>query len=323
MPVIQSSFKAGGLFAHKHFSTIYPALFRKVKVGYARQRVETPDGDFFDADILAGSGKKHLILMHGLEGSSSSGYILGMARFFNLQGYHVHALNFRSCSGELNRLPISYHSGFTYDIRFYIKKLLQMNPDASIYLCGFSLGGNALLRYLAEEGDKIALQIKGACAVSAPIDLKSSAEVLASSQNSMYMKRFLKSMKNKMKQKAKQFPTHFQLNNLDAIKTFLDFDNQFTAPLHGYANAQEYWQQCSSKFVLHRIAAPVLLLNALNDPFLHPDCFPEEQEINNPNLFLEYPELGGHVGFKTSWLGNYWIEKRLFQFYKTIKLHDQ
>lgn len=323
VPQIQSSFATNGLFANKHFSTIYPALFRKIRLIYKRKRMETPDGDFFDADLLTGSGQNHLLLMHGLEGSSASGYIMGMADSFNRQGFHVHALNFRSCSGEMNRKAISYHSGFTADVRWYILQLLINEPKARIYLCGFSLGGNALLKYLAEEGAGIAPQIIAACAFSVPVDLASSAEVLASRENKVYMQRFLYSLKSKIKQKAALFPKQIDASYLSGVNNFRDFDNHYTAPLHGYVDAADYWEQCSSKFVLHRITIPVLLLNAVNDPFLHPSCFPQAHELNQANIFLEYPANGGHVGFKTGWNGTYWIEQRAADFFKTISAYDE
>ncbi len=315
MQELKSTFSPRGLFRNAHFSTIYPALFRKIEIRYTRKRIITADTDFFDVDYIDASSHHYLILLHGLEGSSNSAYIKGMASYFNQLNVTVCALNFRSCSGVMNRLPGSYHSGFTEDLRLFLNQLITSDPDANIYLCGFSLGGNVLLKYLGEEGLSIHPQIKSAVAVSVPANLKSSAEVLSKWYNKVYMQRFLKSLIGKMKMKSSMFPHIIKVEGIDSITDFYEFDERYTAPLHGFEGALDYWNKCSSINYLDKIKIPTLFLSAENDPFLHPDCFPDVSDFNNPFLHVEYPRQGGHVGFLSGYKGNSWIESRASSFF--------
>lgn len=295
--------KANILYKNKHLSTILPALFRKHNTAYSRKRITTPDSDFFYVDCLLRSHKKAVVMLHGLEGSSNSQYVKGFANLFNINGFDVHAINFRSCGGELNLLPQSYHSGYTDDLAFYLKTLASKYD--SIYLLGFSLGGNVLLNYLSNSND-VPLQVAAAAAISVPVDLKGSAMELDNGINRIYMQRFLNSLSKKMLAKSKQFPQQIDVKGIHKIKNFKEFDDAFTAPLHGFKDANDYWAKCSSMNVLNTINTPTLLINAQNDPFLSPSCFPYEEVVDHPFVHAIFAPLGGHVGFmlnnKQSWL---------------------
>lgn len=295
--------KAGILFRNKHYSTIIPALFRRHEVSYTRKRIQTPDQDFFNVDCILRNHKKAVVLLHGLEGSSQSQYIKGFASLFHNNGFDVHAINFRSCGGEMNLLPQSYHSGFTADLKQYVDSIADKYTN--IYLAGFSLGGNVLLKYLSDQ-TSVHAKVTAAAAVSVPVDLKGSALELDNGLNRVYLQRFINSMCKKMLAKHKLFPGQIDVKGIHKIKNFRDFDNAFTAPLHGFKNAEDYWQKCSSVYGLNTISVPTLLVNAKNDPFLSASCFPFDDVVDHPFLHAIFTPVGGHVGFmlnsKTSWL---------------------
>lgn len=303
-PMILDSYPdlhTGILYRNGHLATILPALFRRHAVSYSRKRIATPDRDFFNVDCLLRSHKKAVVLLHGLEGSSQSQYMMGFASLFTAQGYDVHAMNFRSCGGEMNLLPQSYHSGFTADLKQYIDSIATKYTD--IYLIGFSLGGNALLKYLSGS---VNAKVTAAAAVSVPVDLKGSAMHLDNGLNRIYLQRFISSMCKKMIAKNKQFPQQVNIKGIHKIKNFREFDDAFTAPLHGFSSAEDYWQKNSSLFSLNTIGVPTLLINAKNDPFLSDSCFPYEEVVDHPFLHAIFNPRGGHVGFmmnsKKSWL---------------------
>lgn len=305
-------FKANLIYRHQHLSTIIPALFRKHQINYTRKRINTPDGDFFNVDCLLRNNKKAVLLIHGLEGSSQSQYIKGFAHFFFNSGYDVHAMNFRGCGGELNHKPNSYHSGFTADINQYIKELATKYP--SVYLIGFSLGGNALLKYLA-DADKVSTCIKAAAALSVPVDLKGCALQLDQGFNRIYMQRFLKSLIKKIRLKQEQFPTQISIKGIHQIKNFKAFDDAYTAPLHGFKDAEEYWNKCSSMNTLHTINVPTLLINAKNDPFLSASCFPYDEVVDHPFVHAIFSPYGGHAGFMLNAKIN-WAEPIVHSFFE-------
>lgn len=297
-----------------HAETILPALFRKVQVPYIRKRFELNDGDFLDVDTVFQGNSRVLLQLHGLEGSSNSTYIKGMARFYQKRGWDIAVLNFRGCSGIPNRLLSSYHSGATQDLEYIVHILLSQGNYRQMALAGFSLGGNVLLKFLGDPGHPKPPEIKAAVAISVPVDLKSSSLQLARPQNRVYMNRFLRSLKQKMLQKNTLFPGKLNLENLEKIRTFTEFDDRFTAPIHGFRDAEEYYRICSSVFYLKNITVPTLLMNARNDPFLAPACFPEQ----SPMLHTQYPDFGGHTGFSMGFPnGTYWSEIRSEMFIKS------
>lgn len=306
-------YKAPALLFGSHLETIYPSLFRKVEgVIYERERITTPDHDFLDLDWMRQGSKKLVIISHGLEGSSDRAYVRGMARIFFHHGFDVLAWNYRGCSGEMNLKIRFYHSGATDDLDFTIHHAVTLGYE-EINLIGFSLGGNLTLKYLGEKGEALNRLIKKAATFSVPLNLKTSCEKISSPSNWIYSQRFLKSLKKKVIDKSTLI-SEINTQPLDRIKTLLEFDNVYTAPLHGFRNAVDYYEQCSAIRFLSNIKRPALIVNALNDPFLSPDCYPSEFAAH-PFLTLEYPNRGGHVGFSLfSKNGLYWSELRALHF---------
>lgn len=318
MPLISnSSYSPTTFFRYAHMDTVLPsALRRPDALPVQRVRIDTADDDFLDLDYHSdGHADKVAILSHGLEGSSRQPYMRGMAKALSARGWDSVAWNFRGCSGEPNRLLRFYHSGATEDLQSIIDHVSATPRYQKVALIGFSLGGNLTLKYLGDLGDKINPRIYKAVAFSAPCDLASCAYQLARPANRLYMWRFMRSLKTKMRSKAKSFPDLLDISELDQMRTFAEFDNRYTAPLHGFDGAVDYWTRCSSKPVLKQIHIPTLLVNARNDPFLATECYPEEEATDHPYFHFESPEYGGHVGFMCSHPnGKYWSESRTIEF---------
>lgn len=294
-----------------HLETIYPALFRKVNLEYQRERILTEDNDFLDLDWIKVDSQKLIVISHGLEGNSSRAYIKGMARAFSSHGFDVVAWNFRGCSDEMNKQLRFYHSGATEDLDCVLTHIKQKGY-AEIYLIGFSLGGNLTLKFLGER--KPDIKIKKAVVFSAPIDLHSSCIKISKPANLIYSHRFLKSLKSKILLKSALMPG-LDLNGINKISTIMSFDDYYTAPLHGFKNAVEYYTQCSSIHFLDRINIPTLIVNAENDPFLSELCYPGARFKNHAFVRFENPRHGGHVGFaQFNKNGLYWSEERALDF---------
>jgi uncharacterized protein len=292
-----------------HLETIYPALLRQVSaVPYQRERILTPDDDFLDLDWLKTGRERLVIISHGLEGNSHRPYVQGMARAFAHQGFDVLAWNYRGCSGMPNRQIRFYHSGATDDLHTIITHAVS-HGYPKIYLIGFSLGGNLTLKYLGEKGKDT--PVSKAVVFSVPLHLQSSCEKISELSNFLYAHRFLRSLKKKIKEKA-LMRSDLPLDPLPAIKTLLEFDDQYTAPLHGFANAHDYYEKSSSLYFLGQIAVPSLIVNAANDPFLSAACYPDMNQWSQAVTF-EKPVRGGHVGF-ARWSGLYWSEERALGF---------
>ncbi len=319
MPIVNSEFLGNKFSRNAHVETALPGLFRKLNVVYQRERIVLYDGDFIDLDWNKVGEKKLLILFHGLEGSSQSQYIKGFVNKFSANQFDCCAVNFRSCSGEMNHSLGSYHSGVSADMHEVIQYILKQNCYTEIYLSGFSLGGNVLLKYLGENQFKIPTEIKAAAAFSVPIDLATSAKKLEDFSNYFYMQMFLSGLCKKIIIKDKLFPGKLNLEGLNRIRTFAEWDNRFTAPLHGFKDAADYYQKVSSKQFLKNIQVPTLLLNAHNDPFLSPECFPEEKDLS-PQITYERVNYGGHCGFSFALPnGNYYSEQRALHFFLNNK----
>ncbi len=317
MPLIEhATYRAKGIFKNGHVNTIYPYLFRKsFSPTYDRQRVHTPDLDFFDLDVLENpTYKKCTILIHGLEGSSASQYMQATAQYFYKNQFNTYSINHRSCSGEPNLLPTSYHSGAYQDLDFLLSILETKYKE--IHIVGFSLGGNILLKYLGDGQHKISNNIHSAMAVSVPIDLHGCIVKISSGVNRMYEQNFLKSLLKKAALKKQANYEAFEHINLNQIKTLYDFDDQLTGPLHGFKNALHYYQSCSSLQFLKNIKIPTLLLNAQDDPFLSKESFPFRLAQEHQQVYFCAPKHGGHCGFFTKGKSYYWIEKQLVQFAK-------
>lgn len=319
MPIIPPSYRPPLFVRNGHLATIYPTLFRRVgSPATDRERLELPDGDFMDLDWSPQTNSRLAIIGHGLEGESSAKYICGMSLALQRRGWDTLAWNCRGCSGESNRLLRSYHSGSSDDLAHVVDHATARNYQ-SIALIGFSLGGNIVLKYLGEKGSRIYPEIKAGVAFSVPCDLASSSIRLGGWDNKIYMLRFMESLKDKIIQKNNRFPGTLNLDGINSIRTFAQFDHRFTAPMNGFTDANDYWTRASSKPLLGAIQIPSLMIQAANDPFLPEACFPEETAKTSKSLHLEVPRHGGHVGF-ISRGAEYWSEKRCADFLEEVIL---
>ena len=301
--------------------TLWPGVFRKVKnVPFRRERLELSDGDFVDLDWLQNGGLNLVILTHGLEGNSSRHYIKGMAKHFAQKGWDALAWNCRSCSGEMNRKLRLYNHGEIADIGEVIDHALQKKDYQKIVLIGFSMGGNILLKYLGVNATTKPDRIKGAVAFSAPVDLHSSVAKLDQPAAAFYRKRFMKMLRPKIEHKARQFPGVIDVANFEKITCWKDFDDYFSAPLNGYKNANDFYDQASALNFVTNINVPVLLVNAQNDPILTPACFPQSLAQSHSFLHFEAPRLGGHVGFDLPRQQTAWSELRAWEFVEQVVL---
>jgi len=313
MPIIPSTFRAPFFLRNGHVQTILPVLLpRRVRAPFIRERLELPDGDFLDLDWLRRGATRLAILAHGLEGSSTQQYIRGMASTLAAAGWDALAYNFRGCSGEPNRLPRAYHSGETEDLRTVIARAGR--DYGIIALVGFSLGGNVILKYLGEAPPHAAVHT--AAAICAPIDLAACARKLDQHRgNRLYLRRFIVSLVEKIEAKATLFPDIVDSTGARHLRTFEQFDDRYTGPLHGFRDAVDYWTQSSACQFLPHISIPTLLLQPRNDPFLAPEAYPWPEAEANPHLHLEAPDSGGHVGFLDLRYGlQPWSERRVVEF---------
>jgi predicted alpha/beta-fold hydrolase len=286
--------------------TIWPALFAKRFHGpvpeFRRERWTTPDRDFIDVDWQGEDPRRPLlVLFHGLEGSSASHYAQAFAHWAREQGWRFVVPHFRGCSGEINLAPRAYHSGDFEEIGWVLGRLRAMQ-GGPVVAVGVSLGGNALLRWAEEAGESAARVVGAVCAVSSPIDLAAGGHAIGRGFNrQVYTRMFLRTMKPKALRKLAQHPGLFDRSKLLAARDLYDFDNVFTAPLHGFKNTDDYWQRGSAKPHLHRIRVPALVLNARNDPFVPAHSLPQQREVGD-FVTLWQPRHGGHVGFP----GGHW-----------------
>lgn len=324
MPLLKSTYKSPRFLTNCHLQTIFPYLFRKIKgVPYKRERIITPDDDFLDLDWAKVSNPNSLlILSHGLEGHSKRNYILGMVKLFNHKNFDCLAWNYRSCSGDINKKKIFYHHGMTEDLETVINHAIGLKKYKKIFLVGFSLGGNITCNYIGKKCKDLPHEIKGAAVFSTPFDLFSATKSFHGKKfNKVYIYRFLSSLKKKIRLKENLLnELKVTENQLKKIKDFHQWDELITAPLHGFKNKNDYYAKSCSKKILSKIQIPTLVVNAKNDPFLGPNCFPFEEANKNPYLFLETPENGGHCGF-TSFDHKpfYWSEIRTLDFFSSLK----
>ncbi len=317
MPFIeQLSYTPPWFFKNRHIHTIYPAIFRKVRgISFTRERIDTPDGDFIDLDWSRVGSDNVVIAVHGLEGSSGSRYMPGILKAFNRRGWDGVAMNLRGCSGEPNRLLRFYHAGVSEDLHIVVDHVLARNTYAQLAIVGFSIGGNLTLKYLGEQSVWLPQAITRAAAVSAPCDLESTAWKLSEKSNVIYLKNFLRSFRQKIRAKMQIMPDKISDSNYHEIKSIKNYDDRYTAPLHGFANAEDYWTTCSSRQFLSNIRIPTLLINALDDPFLRKESYPFEEARHSRDLFLETPFSGGHSGFVAlNSEHEYWHETRITSF---------
>lgn len=324
MPILNTTYKPKFYFKNGFFSTVYSGLIRQVKSpNQKRERITLIDGDFIDLDWSFSKEKtnKLIIVLHGLEGDAQRPYMIGTAKLFNGNGVDAVCVNFRGCSGEDNLKYRSYHSGATDDLIDIINHIISTKNYSEIYLKGFSLGANIILKYLGEDYN-IPKQIKAAIAISVPCYLSGSCNELHKFNNVLYHDRFKKHLIKKLKAKQKKFPNLISDKEIKSIKTLKDFDDVYTSKAHGFKDASEYYEKCSSLQGLQNIKIPTLIINALNDSFLSPECYPVKEAKANPNLYLEMPNYGGHVGFIDK-KNCYYNEKRALEFTKSMLKKEQ
>ncbi len=303
----------------RHLQTLWgPLLRRFAPPPLGRERVHTPDGDFLDLDWLAASpaGAPLVLILHGLEGSSRSHYVSGLLRETAALGLRGVVLNFRSCSGELNRAPRLYHSGETSDLHWIIERLLEREPSLRLGLVGVSLGGNVALKWLGERGEEAPAQAAAAVGISTPFDLAACARALDRGlARSLYTAEFLRSLKAKVRAKAHLYDGRVDMKAAFRARTFAEYDRFVTAPLYGFVNEHDYWTRCSSRAYLARIRRPCLLINAGNDPFIPAASLPEEAVVRSPWVETLFPGEGGHAGFLEGPLGRRsWAERHALAF---------
>ncbi|MDP1734263.1 MAG: hydrolase [Sulfuritalea sp.] len=279
-----------------HAQTIWPLLIKGPLPRYRRERWDTPDGDFIDLDWIDGKpGTPCVVLFHGLEGSSRSHYARRLMHAVERRGWHGVVVHFRGCSGEPNRLPRAYHSGDSQEIDWVVRRLHARGYPA-LFAAGVSLGGNALLKWLAEQGDLASGIVNAAAAVSAPLDLAAANTALSSGFNLVYARHFLRTLIPAALAKDRLFPGRIDVSRVKAARTLRDFDDAATAPLHGFHDADDYYARSSAGPLLGTVRTPTLLLNAANDPFLPQAALPRRAALPEAVTF-EVPQHGGHVGF--------------------------
>jgi len=308
-----SSYTAPWWLPGGHLQSIYPSLRPPPRVSLRRERWPAPDGDFVDVDFGGDpAAARLLVLFHGLEGCSASHYARALAGYAESHGWQVAMPHFRGCSGVPNTLPRAYHSGDSDEIDWVLRKF-----NRPVYAAGVSLGGNALLKWLGERGDEARGVVTRAAAISAPLDVGAAGRTLDRGLNRMlYVRHFLATLKPKALAKGISFPGLYDTARVRAARTFYDFDNLVTAPLHGFRDTDDYWTRASSVPWLGRIRVPTLLLNARNDPFLPEHVLEAAAREASPALLLEFPASGGHAGFLSGpFPGRHtWLPQRIFGF---------
>lgn len=326
----QGVFRPAWWANNAHIQTILPVILPFDAPHYTRERWDTPDDDFIDLDwvnfdAMTMAGQKLLILFHGLEGSSASSYAKALMRMAEQKGWSGVVVHWRSCSGEMNRQRVMYHSGFSAEIDWVVRRMAQRFPTAQLCVAGVSLGGNALLKWLGEQGSDARKMVTAAASICAPHELKAGAIALQSGFNQrVYMRNFLGTLKQKALLKLQQFPDlPMTVEQVHSARNFFDVDNDFTAPLHGFKDAEDYWQKSSSKQFMHGIAVPTLILNTANDPIVPAHSLATEQQVSSA-VQLCYTAHGGHVGFVTvRQAGNEmrhfaWMPERIFDFFRGV-----
>jgi len=303
-----------------HLQTIYAYSLRQpMNFSYRRERWQTPDGDFIDLDWLEPSspGSSLVVLFHGLEGSSRSHYAICVMNEIKRRGMRGVVVHFRGCSGEVNRLARAYHSGDSSEIDWILRRFREREPNLCLYAVGVSIGGNMLLKWLGEQGENALRVVDRAAAISVPVDLRIGAQRLDNGWTKLiYTSRFLETMKPKVLDKISAHGLPIDGRALRAISTFREIDDLYTAPIHGFKDAPDYWQRSSSKPWLRRIRVPTVLIGARNDPFFPADALPTAAEVSDC-VALEFSQTGGHVGFVTGKVPGdlSWLPSRILRFF--------
>ncbi len=307
-----SEFNPTWWLSNRHLQTIFPSLLRKrPTISLTSERLELPDGDFIDLEWTQRNHGPLIIVLHGLEGNLQSHYVCGLLKALQTHGFNVVFMYSRGCSGEPNRLARRYHAGETGDIHHVLSVLSKREPDRPIAAVGISLGGNALLKYLGEQGGNT--QIKAAVAVSVPFDLNISASALEHGFARYYQRHLVDKLKTAIAEKHRTVSLPFPLPDLDQVHTLRQFDDQITAPLHGFNGVDDYYTQSSCRQYLKNIRIPTLILHAKDDPFMTPAAIPGKDELSG-SIDLHLTEHGGHVGFihgNPPIKPHYWLEESI------------
>lgn len=317
MPVTHSSYHPPRWLPTGHLQSIYAQLLPRPQVALRRERLELPDGDFIDLDWLDGPEAAPLVVFfHGLEGSSQSQYCLHTLRAAQARGWSGVVAHFRGCSGEPNRLARSYHSGDSEHCDFVLRTLNARQPERTLFAVGVSLGGNALTKWCGEQGEAARTVLAAGASVSSPLDLGVAAEAILHARNLIFNRYFMRAMGVSFARRAELHPSLAPLSHLTRPKNFPEFDDAYTAPIHGYLSAWDYYRRASSRAFVSNIRIPFLLLNAANDPFVPAWLFPKAHEVPEC-VTLEQPLQGGHVGFVTGpFPGRLdWLPERLCRFF--------
>jgi len=312
-----------------HLATVFASVARPwPRPRYHRVRWELPDGDFLDVDRIDGPEALAplLVVSHGLEGSSRAPYVRGLAAAASRRGLAVAAWNFRGCSGGPNRRLRQYHSGDTEDLGAVVERLVAEVPGRPLVLCGFSLGANQIVKWLGERGDRAPGEVRAAAAVSTPFDLAACARALDGPGfwPWLYRERFLLRLRRKALAKATEFPGGIDGNRVRAAATFAAYDGLVTAPLHGFASAEDYWTRSSSARFVGAVRRPLLLLSADDDPLVPAAALPVSAAEANPAVTLEVTSGGGHVAFVAGppWAPRFWAERRALDFLESHLAED-
>ena len=312
MPITKSEFHASRWLTSPHLQTLWPQLVRRQKaIALIPERLELPDGDFVDLCWTQNKTGPIVAVFHGLEGSVNSPYAKGIMASLHARGWRVVFMHFRGCSDEFNRLDRNYHSGDTGDIAYLIETLHKRFPDTPLAAVGYSLGGNALLKYLGEYPRHN--QLAAAVAVSVPFLLAVGADRLNAGLSKIYQRHLIRRLQKKMKAKYRGRRLDISLNQIEKLTTFRLFDDQVTAPLHGFRDVDDYYQRSSSRQFIQLIQCPTLILQARDDPFMTADAIPDATELG-PGVRLEVSNSGGHVGFVNGqwpWRPVYWLDRRI------------
>lgn len=312
--IVESRFRPARWLPGPHLQTLFPKFYPAGRSPYVRrERLELPDGDFLDLDYGPNTTGARVLILHGLEGSSRSHYAVGLGRALSAAGLQPVVMHFRGCSGEPNRRVRSYHSGETGDLAYVADLLHRRAPTRALAAVGFSLGGNVLLKWLGEAG--ASLPLSRTAAVSVPLQLARAADRLACGASRLYQWSLLRALRDSVRRKGARMPLPLATDPRQ-LRTFRAFDDAVTAPLHGFADAETYYRECSARQFLSGIATPTLILHARDDPFMSPDVLPEAGELP-PAVTLELAEHGGHVGFVEGppWRPRFWLESRLVDYF--------
>lgn len=296
-----------------HAETIWAAKVAKVHpqnkpIAYQRERYVAPDGDFVDVDFLSPQVVKNRplwVMFHGLEGSSQSHYARAFARYAQDHDLNFCVPHFRGCSGEMNLAPRAYHSGDFEEIDWILRRIKASYPGDDIYAIGASLGGNALMRWAGEMGASASQVVKNVVSICSPLDMTSSGIHIGKGLNRhIYTPMFLRTMKPRALQKLAQYPSLFDKKKMLASRDLYEFDDVFTAPLHGFKNTQDYWTRASAQPHLASVQVPAFVIHALNDPFIPMSSLPKANEVGR-FVKLWQPKYGGHVGFAADCLKSF------------------